>query len=234
MKVSKDDLQEPPYGVEGDETDPPDESPKIVSPKMELTPKECLDFLESPQINIEIPSTKLELSPEQNLGETETTQNVSPKLAVTLKESLDFLGSPQVNAEITSSKLDLYLKQNLDGTETTQRVSPLHDLKMKKYQLVTLYKADDPAYEHFTSNDDADDEYSSCSSSEYFTCTEDNLSITSSSDSEMPESEFRAFESEMNSIYMNMKVLAQRLREACNDQNQNMQSDIVRFEKKFK
>ncbi|GBM52249.1 hypothetical protein AVEN_39766-1 [Araneus ventricosus] len=119
IKIAKDDLKDPAYGVEdGDDIETPEESPKIPSPKQELTPKESLDFLETPQVTPEIPS-------------------------------------------------------------------PIEELKRRDYQLITLYKADDPSYEHCTIGDDEDDENSSCSSSEYFTCEEDNVSSTSSSDSEV-------------------------------------------------
>ncbi|GBM66754.1 hypothetical protein AVEN_189171-1 [Araneus ventricosus] len=86
---------------------------------------------------------------------------------------------------IPSPKLELSPTQSLDDTGTIKIPSPIQELKRRDYQLITLYKADDPSYEHCTIDDDEDDENSSCSSSEYFTCEEDNVSSTSSSDSEV-------------------------------------------------
>ncbi|CAL1288574.1 unnamed protein product, partial [Larinioides sclopetarius] len=174
------------------------EIPEILSPKEDLAPIEILDIRESPHV------TKKILSPSDDLP---------------MNENLDFLESPQVNPQMTPPKFDFFQTRNLDINETLKMEPPNEYLRRRNYELFTLYKAGDPSHEQYTLNDEEDGESSSCSSSVYFTCEEDWISSTSSSDSDMPESEFRAFEAEMNSIYMNMQVLSQRLREASNDPN---------------
>ncbi|GBN51146.1 hypothetical protein AVEN_267276-1 [Araneus ventricosus] len=153
----------------------------------------------------------------------------SPKKELTPKESLDFVESLQ----IPSPSKELFSPEILDPTETIKIPSPKQKLKRSDYQLITLYKADDPVFEQYSGYDadiseDEDDAMSS-SSSEYFTAEEDNTS----SGSLMSDSEVDALESEMNRIFMDMQLLSRRLRQIPRDQNRTMKSDVGRFRRKF-
>ncbi|KAF8770026.1 hypothetical protein HNY73_017600 [Argiope bruennichi] len=126
----------------------------------------------------------------------------------------------------------------MDTTESPEvnifcnRTTCRKELQKGDYQLITLYKADDPSYENNTLSVDDGDNWSS-SSSEYFTCEEDNISSTSSPGSEMSDSELDVVETELNHIFMDLQLLSRRLQQANTSPNQTMQSDIGRFQKKL-
>ncbi|XP_055951426.1 uncharacterized protein LOC129987473 [Argiope bruennichi] len=122
-----------------------------------------------------------------------------------------------------------YGVEPMDCTESPEGPPRRRELKKGDYQLITLFKADDPSYDHDTMGLDDGDTLSS-TSSEYFTCEEDLTSNKSSPGSEISDSELDVVESELNNIFMDIQRLSRRLQQA-NNQNHTLQSNVGRFQR---
>ncbi|KAF8770025.1 hypothetical protein HNY73_017599 [Argiope bruennichi] len=92
-----------------------------------------------------------------------------------------------IKVDVEDQNDPAYGIESMDTPESPEGPPRRMELQGGDYQLITIFRADDPSHENYILNVDDGDNVSS-SSSEYFTCDEGSISDESSSGSEYYDS----------------------------------------------